>query len=377
MGAEWGVLNLAEWSPLHLAAGSKPSRNILKTVRTIKLDVNIQGRGGLTPLHFAVRSNNVPMAEALIDNGANIQTIDNFRRTLLHWAAHRGSIDVAHVLLQKGTNIDSVDDLGRTALHIAALRGHKEILEALLNLGADIEALDRDGKTPIRVTNDTAIRNLLKVKGANMSKNPNEYRSALQEATRDIAGVKLLLDAGADPNSRFSSALHTAIKVGERRIIEMFIENKANMDFTNKKGETVTALKVAIDAGNLEVFGLLVSKGANKKDSNAPRSAAKAGYEDIVKLLIKEGADPNLEDKNGSTTLHAAAEAGQYDIIKFLLSKDIKLTAKTKHGGTALEIAAKLGHFKIIDLLVSRMPGLVNIQKQLRRHCSACWSSSE
>jgi hypothetical protein len=78
-GAEWGILNLAEWSPLHLAAGSKPSRNILKTVRTIKLDVNIQGRGGLTPLHFAVRSNNVPMAEALIDNGANIQTIDNFR----------------------------------------------------------------------------------------------------------------------------------------------------------------------------------------------------------------------------------------------------------------------------------------------------------
>lgn len=77
-GAEWGVLNLAQCSPLHLAARSKPSRNILKTVRTIKLDMNIQGRGGLTPLHFAVRSNNVPMAEALIDKGANIQTIDNF-----------------------------------------------------------------------------------------------------------------------------------------------------------------------------------------------------------------------------------------------------------------------------------------------------------
>ena len=51
---------------------------------------------------------------------------------------------------------------GTTPLHAAALVGHAEVLTCLMNWGASLTARDDDGDLPIDITNDEAIKQLIR-----------------------------------------------------------------------------------------------------------------------------------------------------------------------------------------------------------------------
>ena len=81
--------------------------------------------------------------------------------------------------------------------------------------------------------------------------------------------VKLLLDAGADPNQKMDSG------------------------FKNGGGSTV--------------YTTLLCEAANR------------GQQDMVKVLLDAGADPNLRADNGDNPLGLAAMGGHADMVKLLL----------------------------------------------------------
>ena len=70
---------------------------------------------------------------------------------------------------------------------------------------------------------------------------------------------------------------------------------------------------------------------------------------EIVELLIAKGADVNVKDKQGSTTLHWAAYHGHKEIAELLIAKGANVNAKTKIGRTPLDAA--FPHPEIADLL--------------------------
>ncbi len=57
------------------------------------------------------------------------------------------------IMLDQGLEINAVDNRGRTALHGAALHGFDQVVAALVERGADLTVEDRDGFTPL----DTAL----------------------------------------------------------------------------------------------------------------------------------------------------------------------------------------------------------------------------
>ena len=50
--------------------------------------------------------------------------------------------------------------------------------------------------------------------------------------------------------------------------------------------------------------------------------SAQTGYKDVVELLIKGGADLNIQEEHGKTALEIAAKMEFKDIVEFLIKGD-------------------------------------------------------
>ena len=84
-----------------------------------------------------------------------------------------------------------------------------------------------------------------------------------------------------------------------------------------------------------------------------------SGNLDILKELIKQGADVNAENNNKETILHLAARAQKpnKELVKYLLeNKEIKqrLKAKDKFGLTAIHIVGFNGNLEILKELINQ-----------------------
>jgi ankyrin repeat protein len=117
-------------------------------------------------------------------------------------------------------------------------------------------------------------------------------------------------------------------------------------------------LGLACYFGHLETTIYLIKAGApiNFASRNglkaAPiQSAAAAGHEKIVRMLLQLGADPNIREGNGYTPLHAAAQNKDIDMIHTLIYGGADLTLVGKDGKTPLDIAVEAGDKETIALL--------------------------
>ncbi|XP_048258008.1 fibronectin type 3 and ankyrin repeat domains protein 1-like [Haliotis rufescens] len=112
-------------------------------------------------------------------------------------------------------------------------------------------------------------------------------------------------------------------------------------------------------AGNLEEVKRILSQGV---DVNCRRwgwtpvmRAAYRGHRDVVELLVSEGADVSLVDRNGNNILHYACYEGHLETVKFVLSLHVvDIDARDNDGRTAADLARRGGYTRVLDLLVSR-----------------------
>ena len=142
------------------------------------------------------------------------------------------------------------------------------------------------------------------------------------------------------------------------------------LDFFIKKIETekeevnqfsvdgFTPLGLACFFGKKEMVKYALEKNANPNLSSrndfkvAPLHSAVAANEiEIVKLLLKNGANVNAQQMNGVTALHSAAHIGSLEIVKLLLKNGAEKNAKTSEGKTPLAFAEENGFLKIVKIL--------------------------
>jgi len=117
-----------------------------------------------------------------------------------------------------------------------------------------------------------------------------------------------------------------------------------------------TDLHYAAYEGDVERVKKLLKKGANpntqSKDGYTPLLvAAMEGHVEVVRLLLEHGADPNAKDINGDTPLHWAAFVGRVDMVKLLLERGADPTAKNRDGKTPLDLAREKGHRGVASLI--------------------------
>lgn len=102
-----------------------------------------------TGLHYAAQRGDVPVADALLRHGAEIEAITGRGRGCLHLAAQEGRekhVALIELLLNHGAYVNLQTPWGSTALQDAAYLGHVGVVQALLKHGACPHIEDQDGR---------------------------------------------------------------------------------------------------------------------------------------------------------------------------------------------------------------------------------------
>ena len=124
---------------------------------------------------------------------------------------------------------------------------------------------------------------------------------------------------------------------------------------------------------DLELVRALIKAGANVEATNqfgttALTEAAIIGSAPIIDALLKAGADPNTKNPEGETPLMAVARSGKVDAAKRLLEAGADVNAKESFGGqTALMWAAAQSQAEMVKFLASQ---------GRRPRTRAAWSAS-
>jgi ankyrin repeat protein len=337
---------------------------------------------GVLDTHFlqAVKDDAIPLMEIFLKLGANIEARDAASKykggTALHIASSKGAPKVAEFLLKKGAAIHSRTgthpcDFG--AVHFAARGGHQDVLSILLDNGADIDmkcnpngckdwtALHlaaRNGRTPV-------VELLIK-RGANTNAPAEEDRLGVGTFSPAFLAVyyghlreaKLLFDAGAriEGSEQELYPLHGATKNNQYEMVKFLLKRGANINSNDTSKQT--ALHLASALGYFDIVKLLL----NFQYEEHLDEFTGANIDEQVKKL----PDINFEDKRGNTPLHEAAVNNHREIALYLLASGANPKAKNSAGKTPVEEALRNNRKELADDIIHEVKKLkaLRIQQQ-------------
>jgi ankyrin repeat protein len=189
---------------------------------------------------------------------------------------------------------------------------------------------------PIRNNDLLTLRKLIRDPGPKArdarGNSPLMYAAALGS----LESMRLLLDAGADPNvSNDFAAIPLMWCAGDAAKVRLLLSKSANVDARSKLGRTPLLIAAAHD-GATEAARLLIEKGAdvNARDESGMsvlEQAATSNHIELVRLLLAKGAAVNTADGGGYTPLLQAAGNGDRNapLVKLLLEHGANVNVKS------------------------------------------------
>jgi uncharacterized protein len=379
-----------------------------------KADAKATNRYGVAPISLAALNGDAALLTLLIEAGAGANTALPDGETPLMAASRTGKLDAVRTLLTHGADPNAKEKShGQTALMWAAAEGNTAVVEALLTGGADLRTRETGGFTAflfsVRAGKTETVKALLKA-GADVNEatsyppatgrrdfvtpspratgGPSALVIAVANAHFELAS--LLLDMGANPNAAAQgwTALHQITWVRKpgfgtnqpapegsgnmdsldlvKKLVEKGanvnarMTKKADMGTTNLNNIDATPFFLACRTRDVELMRLLVKLGADpllpNADYTTPLMAAtgvgtyspgddpgtEADVIEATKLAIELGNDVNEVDDNGETAMHGAAYREVPALVKLLVEKGAKIEVwnqPNKYGWTPLMIA--------------------------------------
>ena len=152
-----------------------------------------------------------------------------------------------------------------------------------------------------------------------------------------------------------------AAALGKKDIVEEALRENPDL-VHNFSDDGFAALGLAAYFGKEDMVRLLLLKGADPNVSSRNgfnvypiHSAVAANYDMISKMLLEAGAEVNVVQQSGATPLHSAAHNGNIDLLIVLLEAGANVNAITEDGKTAADKAYEKGFVEIGKILSSKV----------------------
>ncbi|MBK8454703.1 MAG: ankyrin repeat domain-containing protein [Thiofilum sp.] len=408
-GADTEIYNNDSLTPLLLAI-EKPNLTIVKSLLGYKADLNAidqQDRSVLlhaverfvhdTPQPTATQlKQHLALLELLIDSGADLKAqsikgnnalyigiakyalakylltkpfdvkqLNYERETVLFQAArtHTKDYELDYLfkeLIKQGIDINQRNIYGETALQAAVRHDNLPALLKLIELGADPNIvksteLDNTGyNLPMYILASTYI-------------NPNTKLAVLDQ----------IIKAGANlnhTNNNGENALFIAARIFEKPLdyVEWLVDQGIQLNISNLKGQYLPHILVEqfpylseYSANTTRIKRLLShlrQKGlnTNARDMNSKTAlhyAVARNNLTWVKLLLEQGANPNIQDNTDNSPLlmvlnNYATYAESWGLVDLLLQSGANPNLRNSAGQTALHLSYRLKNQKLIERLI-------------------------
>ncbi|CAN2388262.1 Ankyrin repeat and protein kinase domain-containing protein 1 [Pristimantis euphronides] len=325
-------------------------------------DVNLMDEDKWSPLHFAAQGGDDRITRLLLDHGAHVDALERDDWSPLHLASQNGFENVARVLFTRQANPNTQEVDGKTPLHVAACYGHYNIVKLLIGQGADPDSKQRNHRTPLHIAADRGyfrvVQHLIQ-KGAHLNAVDHSHYTPLHMAVLNGKSLicKHLLKHGAHVNMKTNQGwtpLHLAIFKGHTEIIHLLRDSDATVDAIGDM--TWTPLHLAVRYSEDSIISLLLDMGAD------PNVAEMSGWTPLhfavqrgsfcsVIKLIENKADVDAQNRFGWTPLHVAVLNANAAIVKTLLWANTKQNIEDNSGCTPLQLAIRNQKHDIISLL--------------------------
>ncbi|XP_068094655.1 ankyrin repeat and SOCS box protein 10 isoform X2 [Hyperolius riggenbachi] len=217
----WSLTYEEEYTcPLYVAA-SRGYTDCLQLLLKKGADVDF-APGGETALHGACQNGHSECVRLLLRFGANPNAESQDGTLPLHHCKTPESYHCAKLLLQYGAHINSLtEDEEFTPLHVAAQSGLMELVDLYIRYGAAVDKTSVNGETPLSVA-------------CSHPQTPEElerYYQVCQHLVRHGANIH-----ARDNDSQ--SPLHLACKSANPQVVELLLENGAEVNAMSYSGNT-------------------------------------------------------------------------------------------------------------------------------------------
>eukprot|EP00808_Paulinella_micropora_P006098 g54743.t1 len=144
----------------------------------------------------------------------------------------------------------------------------------------------------------------------------------------------------------------------------LYAVRKGKINAADERGQT--ALMLAAQSGHTQLVRWLIEDAhaiVNKQcyaGWMALQLAVDHAKPELVRLLLRHGAEVNHAAPNGATALMLAARRGCLPVLDMLLKAGAKLDATSDNGWTAVMFAAFAGKADALSMLLAADPAMVN-----------------
>jgi len=255
----------------------------------------------------------------------NKELLNNFISDL----SYRNCFEIIKLLFNEKTNLELIDSDGKTAFLISVeLSNGLDLMKILINNGCNINA--KCGKN-----NNNALINVCKYS--------------------NIKNFEYLLELGLDLNYKNNLGQSIIHFISSIELMKIVLNYNININISDNNNET--ALDYSCNYQNFDMVKFLIKNGANKiKKENVKffilEKACLKGEIEMIKFFIKIINDKEKFFQNAQYSLIYASENGHLELVQLLIEYGIDVNIKNTNLETALFAALKNNFYKIVEILL-------------------------